>query len=508
MKNHTPSQYFIRSKDNRLWNFYYDLEQGVCCKVYADQHWSSASQILSNAKSNFSITLDDDNKIYLFCQDITGNIVLCLYDGASWSSQIVLENQSKTVYTIYFHAIINETGLHLFYNLPDEESGNQFLIHQSRGMDGKWGSPTKIDLISPLSSAPFYIQKVNSHHILIFYQTKYKEYNIGYREFSLRLKKWSEYHIFYTSVYQCLDQSFLTTSKDIHALYVIRGMYSYQLIYRKKQDSGWSNPITLWESQKIDICSLLMVQDELFAVWITNRQYYTCSSKNRGQNFSKPTRNRSNLSREPIKAFYQSSILQNEKDIYLHDVLVKDPDQMELLLIPELYPEFYPRAMKTASPKSQVEEHPQRVPIDEDANENMLKLRNQVSLYKKQSDEKDQQIYQLTQRFAHKNEELSELRAEIQNLKALHQSLLQKSQALEEASAPNPDPISIEAYNLLLQEKQLLEKKMDSLSGENEALKKTKMILEEKISEQSIEISTLQNLLDSPKDTPSDSIDE
>lgn len=385
--------FVLQTKDNHLWYFFYSNYNSICYSLYSNKHWSNPVTVIKDVNYNFSVNLTDEDGIYVFCQDKLGNVVLCLYEDEKWNSKIILENKADEIHDINFQILFSNQSLDLMYSMPILGEKNAQLIYHSKD-NNKWTSPQILDTIIPFKYRPFILQKITNNHNIAFYEKRGNDCALGYREFSSTLKKWGNFNPFHSTSYTYIDQSFLTTENTIHVLYIVKTSFSYQLIYKYKNGSEWSPQLIIYECNKIDICSLFILDNQLWIIWYINSQLYTCISQNLGKTFTKPTRYQGNYITIPIKASFISNIKQKEEKLYLREILLYDQPIPELLLIPELYPDFYEPnsniSIQTTSNKS-IES------IEEDTSlaERLNILENKNLSYERQLAEKDSQLKML-----------------------------------------------------------------------------------------------------------------
>lgn len=394
MKPYQLNSFILQTVNNHLWYFFYSPDRSICYSLYNNKHWSNPITVMRDVNSNFSVSLTCKEEIYVFCQDLSGNIVLCLFKDENWSSKVILESKSSEIYDINFQILFDNQSLNLIYNMPIVGEKNVQLIYQLKDNKDKWNSPQILDTIIPFKFSPFIFQKISDNHSITFYEKKGKDCSLGYREFSSVLKKWGNFNPFHSTSYVYVDQSFLTTEDTIHALYIVKTSFSYQLIYKYKRGSDWSSPIIIYECNKIEMCSLFILDSQLWVIWYINSQLYTCISQNLGKTFSKPSRYQGHYLAYPTKASFITNIKQKEEKLYLRELLLYDQPIPQILLIPELYPSFY-----EISSNTHVEViHKKSVDsgiVDDSLKERISILQNKNSSYEHQLSEKDSQIISL-----------------------------------------------------------------------------------------------------------------
>ncbi|MDR3240254.1 MAG: hypothetical protein LBT44_09240 [Clostridiales bacterium] len=389
--------YYIIKTPVNFYAFYHTRDRGVVRRVYQRGRWSAEQIIADGARENFTVSLEGE-KLYLFCQDRQGDIILTtflIYDDTS-KSRVVLKNQSDKIHPIIFHPIVMESGLAILYNMTSAEERSGFIALRRLDSAGQWAPAARIDQFIPFGVAQYEVQRVSSEHLLLFYQTRTSENNMGYRE--ITPDRQGKYQIFYTTNYFVSDAAYLTTEDSIHTLLVIKSMFSSQLVYRKKEGDAFGNPVVLHEAQRIEKCLLLYVKGSLQAFFLAAGQLFVCASEDKGGSFSRPVRYKNKFCQNPEKAYFVSQTPQSESQLFARQVYVDHASPWDVQVLPDLYEDFYP-APEQAQPGGGQPE------INMETQEELERLRNQISLLEKHSAEKDRQILQLTHALQRKNSE-------------------------------------------------------------------------------------------------------
>lgn len=334
------SSYIVRSDDDLMYCFYYMEGSGVQSRIYENGRWSACSVLADASKPNYTVNISHDGKIYIFYQDSDNNINLCSNRNGGWKMQRVLKSQHGTAPDIVFNAVIAENGLNLLYNVPNEDGKSQTLVSQLLNNKGQWGKPNRIESCVPLPRQIFQMQPITSGHGLVFYQTKTPETNIGYRE--IDEGNVGGFNIFHTTTYPVTDYTFLTTNSAVHVAFIIKGMFSCQLIYRVKTGTAFSNPVVVWEGQKLENCLLAYVKGSLKIFFTAGEQLYVCGAENGNTKFTAPARYRNKFCQNPVKAVYLSVNQMDESDFYCREIYVDSLCPWDVQILPDMYEDFYP----------------------------------------------------------------------------------------------------------------------------------------------------------------------
>ncbi|MDR1532260.1 MAG: hypothetical protein LBS62_08770 [Clostridiales bacterium] len=388
------SRYILRRADGELRCFY---RSGGCIiqRTFSRNKWTKPTVAAGSARENFTLTMDGKGRVYLFAQETNGDIILCTDADGEWTSKVILENRSPRIYDLRLYPIMTGTsgtagkGMWIIYNVPAPEERANYLVIQQAEAAGRWSPASRVDKFVPAGDFLFELQEVAKGHALMFYQTRTQEINIGYREITFGSGtsgyQQSGYNIFHSTNYFCTDHSFLTVPNAIHLLYIIKSMFSYQLIYRKKTSAYFDNPVVLWESQHIESCLLFYAKDNLHAVFCSNGAVYECVSENKGETFYRAARYKNKCCLSPVKARYVSAQEQSENNFYCRQLYVNAESPWDIQLLPELCEDFYPETGGvTASGECQP---------DSDA---LKRMRDEISYMQAQMDEKDNQILRMS----------------------------------------------------------------------------------------------------------------
>lgn len=398
--------YIVKDKNGRLLSLYYikkNAEKGIYLRIFEKGEWSRQYLIANGVREYYTVNMAENGEIYLFCQSENGDIILCKEQNYEWQKNVILKSKDKSVKPIFFNSIINGNEMRLIYNVPVNSENADYLMVQ--GFDGKggWLEAEKIDKISSFSSSMFNIQKAGSGHYIVFYQKRTNELNVGYRE--LTTNKTSDFNAFHNTKYQLIDQSFLVASDSIHFLYIVRGMFSSQIIYRKKDGPDFSNIIIIAEGQKIDNCCLSIIDNKIYAYWIYNSQLYFTVSDDNGKSFAKPSRYRRKFCAAPVKCQYLSYESMSESRFCIREVYSDSGKPWDIQIIPDLCGGFF----LIESMSSEAKEKPFSIPHEQEDNEyseKILKLKNQLDMCRIQLEQKDKQILKINTALEKKNEEL------------------------------------------------------------------------------------------------------
>lgn len=380
-------------KDNNEMSQFYFKGNDIIKKDFIDGSWKKEKILLENRKSNFTATRFK-NKIYIFSQSVRGDIILSIIDGNKSSEQTILKNTGNTskTYKIYFYPLISQDNITLIYNAFMDNS--HYLLMQVMSEKGKWEQPIKLDIIKPFKSQVIYFEQINEAHGLIFYQKKDKSNTkLGFRE--ITINNYGEFKSFYTTAYPIIDITTLSISKGIFVAYIVKGIFSHQLVFMKKQ-RDFNNPIVIADSQTIEK-PLLFLNNGLHLFYTMGSNIYHTYSNDLGDTFSTPEKYKKENGNELIKSFYNDG----NPDIYVSNEIYISKDR-ELKVIPDFCNNF----MKKISDR-EIENT-----VNDQEEFNSLKdkiaiLQNKLRESQKSLEYKDRQIISLTKSLHEKSNEMN-----------------------------------------------------------------------------------------------------
>ena len=371
-------------------SIYHIAEAGICVRAYETGGWGKPKALLPGARGGFTASAAADGRIYVFAQDAEGSMHLCTGGADGWNEQTILRSRVNAAYTTYFHALVSDAGMHLLYNMPSGVKNGQQLVSQRLGADGQWGAANPLGGVTPIGGRLFRTQAIGPGHMLLLCQSCEPDCNLGYRE--VTMDRVGGLRVLHTTGYQIADTSFLATPDCLHALYIVKSPFSCQLMYRRRDGVGFTDPVVLWEAQRMDSCLLYFAEGRLQACCMSGGQIYACAAGESGA-FSRPVRMRAAFASEPMKAEYLSApgvaAAFDCRELYVERAR---PWEAQLLGIPAAV--FFPLQIRLDLPtpppvpvEAVAPERPQGVPA-----EAVMQLRMQLDKALRDNTEKDMRI--------------------------------------------------------------------------------------------------------------------
>ncbi len=276
---------FIYLDNNTHYILYYSQDKIIMDK-YINDKLIDNEEIINNVSSNFFISVNDKNEIYIFCQDLDGNILLIKKTNEEWQVQTILQNNNLEKININFSGYFLDKRFFIFYTNKNDKHKTYDLITQHLYEDDTWSEPEIITTDLLCDTLSYKLQKIDDNEHLILYKSLNNNgFDIGYKkiiDFNIK-----DYKSLLNTKNKIIDYSFLATKEDVHFVYIVKGLFSYQLIYCKRSSSN-NNVFSkkLFEGQFIKSPIISIINNKLHISFINNDNINYFVSKNNGYNFT------------------------------------------------------------------------------------------------------------------------------------------------------------------------------------------------------------------------------
>ena len=298
------NNYILINKNNEILSFYYGEERSIYCKKLDHNNNFIITKVIQDVTDCFTVDIAPNKDIYIFCQNYAGDIILCKLEKEGFKQKILFKNKNEKTENILFYPIFFKNNLSLIYNTNNHSQS--FLSIKTLVNNKSWTNSENIDLFSTLPNNLFYMQKINQDNIILAYQKKSKDTQIGYKQ--IKDGNISDFITIHRTNYQIVDYSFIAFNDVIHYVYIVKNLFSSQVIYRKKDEYGLSNPITLFEGQKIKNCNISILNNSLYCSFIVNNSLYYYESEDFGRSFLGLVKYKKPVSQDVIKAKFIDNI--------------------------------------------------------------------------------------------------------------------------------------------------------------------------------------------------------
>lgn len=326
------NNYILLNRNNEILSFYYGEERAIYCKKLGSNNYPITNKIIQNVTDCFTVDIGPNKEIYIFCQNYNGDIILCKLEEDGFKNKVLFKNKNETLENILFYPIFFKGNMSLIYNTP-----NQFLAIKTLVGGKSWTNSENIDVLSTLPNNLFHMQKINQNNIIIAYQKKYKDIQIGYKE--INNGNISDFIPIHKTGYQIVDYSFIAFKGAIHYIYIIKSLFSSQVLYKRKDENGISSQIILFEGQKIKSCNINILNNKLYCSFIVNSTLYHCQSEDFGRSFLGISKYRKPLSQDVVKAKFVSN--NNLDGYYLNEIYIDSRNPLNIYMLPEFLPTLF-----------------------------------------------------------------------------------------------------------------------------------------------------------------------
>ena len=316
---------FLRTDDGRLFMFRYG-GGSIYARILYKNMPSPSFRVIDNVSDVFSIWYCD-GRVYLLCLSDEG-ATLCLYANEKWTARLLSGRTEDSFSKMSFLSLGD--SIHLVYSV-----NGGLYIRSGRG--SRWSVPVKIDEAVPFSETPFYIGRENSRNVRIYYRTSDKD--IKYRTLNLESGELSERLDLLSANMPCIDVSVLTEENETHILYLVKGPFSSQLIYKGIKNASSSKARIIWEGQLSGSCSLLKNDGRLYALIYDRTKCFAAFSDDSGHNFSAAKNLGIRTGDSCLKAEYTDFSGQS----FCADEIPTDISDFSFPVTEDIFPSFIPR---------------------------------------------------------------------------------------------------------------------------------------------------------------------
>jgi hypothetical protein len=273
----------IKTKDRRLLRFSYNDRYGIYYEEINKKE-TKKNIVYKESFRYFYVTEDIDRNVNVICQDICGDIIICIFVDGSWKYKTLFYIKYNFITPINVKGFFLEKDLKIIYYL-DSDSKNLYF---SDGINNYF---TVIYSENNGLDIRFNILQENNKVFVILNSTSYGIYKLILKEFSIKDKDFVRDNVIYISKNQYIDYSYSIINNEIHFLMIVNEDKKNSIIYKKINvvDGKKSyEDIILFENEKITSCLIIELKRFLWAIWISEDKLYACYSLNSGEDFSEP----------------------------------------------------------------------------------------------------------------------------------------------------------------------------------------------------------------------------
>jgi len=474
--------YLVKQKDGTLLKFSYDSQHGIYYKMLIKQKWSDKRSIYKESFGYFYVLEKWNGRIYVFCQDISGDLILCTLEETEWKYKILLHMKCDVIMPVYIRAFFYSDDIHLLYNVIDKRTYSEVLIHQigKNGETGlQWSYPQGITQLD-YHRLSYHISQDSKSNLILLNTMFAGVYQLTSRNFHIIEERWGKQEVIHTSLLPYIDFTFCVEEDRRHYLFITQDDQVNRVIYQYKK-IGLQKNITLFQDEKIDSCLLMLSNNILWALWICGYKLYGCFSTNYGQKFSKTKVYMDFDNGLPVKVLYQEYSADKQNKYNSHEIYVINMNGEEQLFSQELL---------VNSINSQVGDNTDLKENENDSNceiENLKDCLTKVKILKREKEElqaklriTEEELNRVNEARTYEKNQMLKLQYQFYTGKEKIKSYMDDKNRLKEKN-------SYLENELLLKDKEktLIEKKLAKKEKETETLK------------QQIDITRVQSLSNS-----------
>jgi len=292
MYSSEKKQFIFRLSSGKTLNLYHDSRLGICLSLLTKRNiWTEPISLQKNAHRYFFADIDTEDKIHIVFQDNQGNIFYSCMENESVSTMPILSSKTNSSYNKHFFLIPMRNCIHVFYVL--QHSGSYLLSHQILEGD-KVLTPRVIDYVTE-SEYPYSVVLDKSNNLFVFYQSSDgKHLQLGSKKYNSAQGFWGDF----TAITRFDGNSeYPKTIMDkdgiIHICYQRCAQKQYELIYQQKipDRNIWTSECVIHTSATpFKDASILCLEGNIIVYWVRDNIIYYSSSKDSGNNWSRPAR--------------------------------------------------------------------------------------------------------------------------------------------------------------------------------------------------------------------------
>lgn len=302
-------QFVFKDSNGKLWDFYYDRNQGICYSVFNRKvSWSAPKVIQADAFEQFYVDIDENDCFHIVYQDKKGNIIYCLMQQSeNIKAMPVLTSKTQQLSDKHLSLIVAKNSVYIFFVI---EYNNTYMLSYQTINDGFPAAPKKVDNISPLSSPYSVIFDMNDDIYAFYHISNGKNNQIGYKKLSITTKIWSEYSQITAFSTNCESPKVLVDRNSIfHICYHRKYDKQNQLVYQQKipdRNMWTSESVLVNSSNQINNFSMLSIKNNIIVYYLKDDALFPYISGDLGGHFSRPAKGTS-LSKQHICVQYKSN---------------------------------------------------------------------------------------------------------------------------------------------------------------------------------------------------------
>lgn len=279
--------YVIKVNGRETIRVSYNEELGVYYQKLEKDKWVHETAICKNSFKSFCVLQNYNGEVYVFCQDICGDIILFKFEGEKWKIKSTIHMGHDIIMPVNMKAFFCNNDVHLLYNVVDEYNLSEILLDKVALNCRKWAEPNVVMKLNSKYQTSFHIiQDFNSNIFLISFDFN-QRYRIVSKHFSANHNKWEDEEIVDESYFPYLDCDLVVKENVRHYIYITEEEKTNRVVHLYKNgDIKRSN--TLFFDKDVNSCLIKFCDKVLWTLWICGNKLYVSFSVDNGISFSDP----------------------------------------------------------------------------------------------------------------------------------------------------------------------------------------------------------------------------
>lgn len=212
-------------------HYFYLRNDEIIRVMYNTENNNIKDTIVENARDEYDITIDENDKIYLICQKKDNSIALYLHEDEEFSENILAQEFSSIIYNLNIK-VVNDK-VHIFYSVPGDNDSNLYRIYHHYLHDNKWNTIEVCDVRKGMVLNPFVVFKHNDELLIAYYDLVENIEQIFIKKYDTKEAKWGEGLQITDSVNNKLYLDFIKDDSNLHLTYSEYIDGNYIIKYRK-----------------------------------------------------------------------------------------------------------------------------------------------------------------------------------------------------------------------------------------------------------------------------------
>lgn len=329
-------RFVVKRNSGESWEFFF--ENNVICFRKVDLEIESFQTIISDVHNDYYVTIDNSDLIHILCQNIKGDIIYLRYYNYCWEKETILISGTYSNYNKYFCIVPGNKMLHFFFIVKNNE--NWLLVHQIKNGDKNY-EPAVLDYIK-LESKPFTTCIDHNENIYVFYKAANSSCtHVGYKKYDIKALKWNQYSKIINMDQNCsIPNVFMDNNCNIYLTWYCEKKDATNIMYQKLTlDKTQPTEKEILIGNADSICfnpSFILLDDNLWLIWKTQYDIYTCFSNDYGLSWSKPLKYDYSYIDNVLHIVYSSSIHHEKQRFVCHDILGNTHKTLTFVIVSDI----------------------------------------------------------------------------------------------------------------------------------------------------------------------------